>query len=147
MAEIRRWRMSAILDFDAKMLYNAIFSKTKQFRAMVSDMVKIEIRCRIIILRTFGRIHGIPEPRTATLQGAANWRIQCHDPRATCHMAGCCRRTNSTACHPWATYHIALCYQLVNSLSWFQSHIHKFIAGCSHLAKSMSWSCHNQGVI
>ena len=30
---------------------------------------------------------------------------------------------------------------LVNSLSRFQSHI----AGCSHLAKSMSWSCHIAG--
>ena len=45
----------------------------------------------------------IAEPR-ATLQGAATWRIQCHDPSATCH-----------------------------------------IAGCSHLAKSMSWSCNIAG--
>ena len=34
-----------------------------------------------------------------------------------------------------------LCCHLVNSLSWFQSHI----KGCSHLAKSMSWSCHIAG--
>jgi len=33
----------------------------------------------------------------------ATRRIQCHDPRATCHIAGCCH--------------------LVNSLSWFQSHM------------------------
>ena len=26
--------------------------------------------------------------RRATLQGAATWQIQCHDPRATCHIAG-----------------------------------------------------------
>ena len=66
------------------------------------DMVKIETRCRIPIWRTFGRIqwHVIPEP-PAKLQGAATWRIQCHDPRAMCH-----------------------------------------IAGCSHVTKSMSWSCH-----
>jgi len=71
-----------------------------------SDMVKIETRCRISIWRTFGRIqwHVISEPRI-TLQGAATWWIHCHDPRATCH-----------------------------------------IAGCSHLAKSMWWSCHIAGV-
>ena len=53
-------------------------------------MVKIETICRIPIWRTFGRIpqHVIPEP-PATLQGVATWRIQCHDPRATCHTAGC----------------------------------------------------------
>jgi len=69
------------------------------------DMVEIETRCRISIWRTFGRIewHVIPEPRI-TLQGAATWWINCHDSRATCH-----------------------------------------IAGCSHLAKSMSWSCHIAG--
>jgi len=50
------------------------------------DMVKIETRCRITIWQTFGRIpwNVIPEP-PATLQGAATWRIQCHDPTATCH--------------------------------------------------------------
>jgi len=51
---------------------------------------------------------------------------------------------NSMACHPRATFHVALCCHLVNSLTWFQSHMG---AGCSHLTKSMSWSCHNQGVI
>jgi len=68
-------------------------------------MVKIETKCRIPIRRTFGRIpwHVIPEP-PAILQGAATWWIQCHDSRATCH-----------------------------------------IAECSHLAKSISWSCHVAG--
>jgi len=61
---------------------------------------------------------------TSTLQGAATWQIQCHDPRATCQIAGCCHRANSVACHPRATYHIAR---------------------CSHLVKSMSWSCHIAG--
>ena len=68
------------------------------------DMVKLETKCIIPIRRTFGRIpwHVIPEP-PATLQDAATWWIQCYDPRATCHIAGCCH--------------------LVNSLSWFQSHM------------------------
>jgi len=52
-------------------------------------MVKIETMCRNPIWQTLRRIpwHVIPEP-SATLQGAATWRIQCHDPRATCHIAG-----------------------------------------------------------
>ena len=86
-----------------------------------NDMVKLETRCRIPIWRTFGRIqwHVIPQPHCrvlplgeftvtirephATLQGAATWRIQCRDSRATCRIMGCCH--------------------LVNSLSQFQSHI------------------------
>jgi len=88
------------------------------------DMVEIETRCRIPIWRTFGRIpwHVIPEP-PATLQGAAMWRIQCHDPRAMCHIAGCCHRANSATCHPRATYHTAGCCHLVNSLSRFQTYM------------------------
>jgi len=53
----------------------------------------------------------------------------------------CCHRANSTACYPRATYHIAGCCHLVNSPSWFQSHM----PHCSHLAKSMLWSCHIAG--
>jgi len=89
-----------------------------------SDVVEIETRCRIPIWWTFGRIqwHVIPKP-PATLQGAATWRIQCRDSKATCHIAGCCCRVNSTACHHRATYHIAGCCYLVNSLSRFQSHM------------------------
>jgi len=54
------------------------------------DVVEIETRCRIPIWRTFGRIqwHVILEPPD-TLQGAATWRIQCHNSRATYHIAGC----------------------------------------------------------
>jgi len=72
----------------------------------------------------FGRIqwHVIPEP-PAKLQGAATWRIQCHDSRATCHIGGCWCRANSMTCHPRATYHIAGCCHLVNSLSRLQSHM------------------------
>jgi len=88
------------------------------------DVVKIKTRCRIPIWQTLGRIqwHVIPEP-PATLQGAATWQIQCHDSRATCHIAGCCHRANSIACHPRATYHIAGCCHLVNLLSRFQRHM------------------------
>ena len=59
-------------------------------------MAEIETRSRIPIWPTFGRIqwHVIPEP-PATLQGAATWRIQCHDPRAACLTAGCCHSANS----------------------------------------------------
>ena len=87
--------------------------------------------------------------------------MACH-PTATCHIAGCCHLenlmswsqsyvshcrmmppANSTACHPRATYQIAGCCHMVNSLSWFQSHMPH--CRCSHLAKSMSWSCHIAG--
>jgi len=36
----------------------------------------------------------IPELRI-TLQGAATWRIQRHDPTTTWHIAGCCQLANS----------------------------------------------------
>ena len=75
--------------------------------------------------------HVIPEP-PAILQGAATPRIQCRDPRATCHIAGCCHLANSTAFHPRATYHTAGCCHLVNSLSWFQSHMHGAITCQNH---------------
>jgi len=48
---------------------------------------------------------------------------------------------NSMACHPRATYHIAECCHLVNSLSWFYSHNATcHIAGCCHRVNSMA--CH-----
>jgi len=91
------------------------------------DMVEIESRSRISIWRTFGRIqwHAMPE-LPATLQGAATWRIQWHiisEPRVT--LQGRPTATWWIHCHdPWATF---------------------YIAGCSHLAKSISWSCHIAG--
>jgi len=109
-----------------------------------SDMVKIETRCRIPIWRTFGQIswHVIPEPFATlqvlppgefnvmipelrvTLQGVATGRIQRHfipQPRITSQGAA----TWWIHCHDSrATCHIAR---------------------CSHLAKSMSWSCHIAG--
>ena len=47
-------------------------------------MVEKETGSRFPIWQTFGRIqwYVIPESRV-TLHGAATWRIQCHDPRAT----------------------------------------------------------------
>ena len=71
-------------------------------------MVKIETICRIPLRRTFGRIpwYVVPEP-PATLHCAATWRIQCRDPRAMCHIAGCCHWANSTACHPLS--HVTHC--------------------------------------
>jgi len=42
--------------------------------------------CTVLPLGKFTVI--IPEAH-ATLQGAATWRIQCHDSSATCHIAGC----------------------------------------------------------
>ena len=73
----------------------------------------------------------------ATMHGASNWRIQCHDSRAMSHIAGCCHRANSMACHTRATYHIAGCC--------YNSRATGYIAGCSHLSKSVSWSCHIAG--
>jgi len=42
----------------------------------------------------FGEFYGMSSHSQppATMQGAATWRIQCHDPKATCHIAGCCHR-------------------------------------------------------
>ena len=81
-----------------------ILQSSAEWDIECSDVAEIETRSIFQIWRTFGRMqwHVIPEP-PATLQVAATWRIQCHDPSATCHIAGCCHR--------------------VNSLSWFQSHM------------------------
>jgi len=88
------------------------------------DVVEIKTRCRIPIWRTFRRIqwHVIPEP-PATLQGRppdefnVSW-IMIPQLRVTLQRAA----TWWIHCHDSrATCHIA---------------------GCSHLAKSMSWSCH-----
>jgi len=81
---------------------------------------------RITIWRTFGRIpwHVIPEP-PAGLQGAATWRIQCHDPELLVTLQGAANAIWWIHCH----HSSATCH----------------IAGCSHLAKSMSWSCHIAG--
>jgi len=123
---------------------NAIFLKTKQFRAMVSmttcrksytgfsknpllRSAILDLDAKMQKWQSFGRIkwHVIPEP-PATLQGAATWRIEWHvipEPRFT--LQG----------RPTATW-------------WIHCHDRRatcHIAGCSHLAKLMSWSCHIAG--
>ena len=79
--------------------YENIYICVTEWPVDCSDMVEIEARCRIPTWRTFGRIqwHVIRQP-PAALQGAAAWRMQCHDPRATCHIAGCCHLVNSLSC-------------------------------------------------
>jgi len=50
----------------------------------------------------------IPEPH-ATLQGAATWRIHCHDSSATFHIAGC----KNSICHidnRFLPYFIFFCF-------------------------------------
>jgi len=108
------------------------------------DVVEIETRCRIPIWKTFGRIqwHVIPEP-PVTLQGAATWQIQCHDSRATCHIAGCCHRVNQWHIIPEPRI------TLQGAATWWiycdDSRATCYIARCSHLVKSMSWLCHIAG--
>jgi len=87
------------------------------------DVVEIETRCIIPIWRTFGWIqwHVIPDP-PATLQGAGEFYVMIPQVRVT--LQGASTGWIPMACHPRATYHTA---------------------GCSHLAKSMSWSCHIAG--
>jgi len=57
-------------------------------------------------------------------ESGAEWHVDCGDVveiETRCKIPMADVTANSMACHPRATYHIA---------------------GCSHLAKSMSWSCH-----
>jgi len=110
------------------------------------DVVEIKTRCRIPMWWMFRQIqwHVIPEPPT-TLQGTATWRIQCHDSRTTCHiitLQGAAARRIQWHVISEAEAHITL----QGAATWW-IHCHdsrgtSHIAGCSHLAKSMSWSCH-----
>ena len=108
------------------------------------DVVEIKTRCRIPIWRTFGWIQWdvIPEP-PATLQGATTWRIQCHDSRATCHIAGV-----ATGRIQWLVIPEPR-ITLQGAATWWihchDSRATRHIAGCSHLVKSVSWSCHIAG--
>ena len=82
--------MTSLFDAKGGPIWIKILQTGAEWHVDCIDMVEIETRCRIPILRAFGRIqwHVIPEPRM-TLQGAAAWWIHCHDSRATCHIAGC----------------------------------------------------------
>ena len=82
----------------------------------------METTCRIVIWQTFGRIqwHVIPEPYII-LQGAAIWRIQCHDSKATWHIARCSHLTNQS--HDCATWHIAECKNSIGILKIVFRHI------------------------
>ena len=145
-----------ILKIDMTVIFSAeggpIWIKFRRLRRMTCRLrwFKIETRCRITIWRTFGWIqwHVIPEP-PAILQGAATSRIQCHDSRATCHIAGCCHRANSQTEWP-LTYVISEPRITLQGAATWWIHCHDsratcHIAGCSHLAKSMSRSCHIAG--
>ena len=80
----------------------------------------------------------------------AEWHVDCGD---VVEIKTRCRipiwRTfawaNLMACHPRATYHIAGCCHLVNSLSRFQSHMPHCRVQSPGEIKSMSWSCHIAG--
>jgi len=105
------------------------------------DIVEIETRCRIPIWRTFGRIqwHAIPEP-PATVQGAATWRINVMIPELRITLQGAA--TGRIQWHGIPEPRITL--QAAATL-WIHCHDSRatcHIAGCSHLAKSMSYSCH-----
>ena len=84
--------------------------------------------------------------------------MACH-PRATCHIAGCCHLANSVS---WSQSYVSHCRVLPpGEFNGMSSHSHVshcrvlllgeftvttcHIARCSHLAKSMSWSCHTAG--
>ena len=85
--------------------------------------------------------------------------IACH-PRATCQIAGCCHLVNSVSwSQSWVTLQGAATGRIQRHvipeprithcrvLSLEKIHCHDsrakcHITGCSHLAKSMSWSCH-----
>ena len=143
MAEIRHLENRHDIIFFCRGLsdLDKILQTGTEWHVACCDMVEIETRCRIPIWQTFGRIqqHIIPQP-PATLQGAATWRIQCHDPRATCHIAECCNRANSMARDSRAMYNTAWCCHLVNSLSLFKSHMPH--CRVQSPGDSVSWSCH-----
>ena len=94
MAEIRRLN-DVIFFFRGWSDLDKISQTGAEWHVDCGDMVEIETGSRIPIWRTFRRIqcYVISEPH-ATLQGAASWPIQCHDRKATCHIAWCCHLAN-----------------------------------------------------
>ena len=95
--------------------------------------VEMETRCRIPIWRTFGWIqwHVIPEPCIAS-QGAATWWIHCHDPRATCHIAGCKNsiRHIENRFSPYFTFSFVMPFRLWRAAAFVSSPIHLFYNNC-----------------
>ena len=86
--------------------------------------------------------------------------MACH-PTATCHIAGCCHLANSMS---WSHSYVSNCRVQspaeINvmimpciilqgaAIWWIHCHDSRStcqIAGCSHLPKSTSWSCHIAG--
>ena len=79
----------------------------------------------------------------ATIHGASNWRIQCHDSRAMSHIAGCCHRANSMACHPRATYHTAGCCHRAGAVTCRnQCHDHATLQGVTIPSAILKIVCH-----
>jgi len=70
------------------------------------------------------------------------YSMACH-PRATCHVAGYCQW--------WIQRHVIPEPRITLQgapTRWIHCHDSRatcYMAGCSHLAKSMSWSCHLAG--
>ena len=139
-----RWRRSAISKINMTSFFfcrgwsdlDKILQTGAEWHVDCGDVAKMETRSRILIWRTFGRIqwHVIPEP-PVTLQGATTGRIHCHDSRAALQRAATWRIQ-------WHVIPESRCR--VGLLPLVECHDPRAtcrIAGCSHLAKSMSWSC------
>ena len=123
MAEIRHLenRHNVIFSFRGWSDLDKISETGAEWHVDCGDVVEIETRCRIPIGGRFGEFNGmssqshLPQCRvlphgefsvmipelSVTLQGAATWRIHCHDSRATCHIAGCSHLAKSMLwpCH------------------------------------------------
>ena len=79
-----------------------------EWHVNASDVVEIEVRCRIPIglWRTFGEFNGMSSERHVShCRVLPLWWIHSHDSRDTCHVAGFSHLAKSMS---W-TYHIAGC--------------------------------------
>jgi len=90
-------------------------------------MVEIETRCRIPIgpmADVWANSITCHPTAACTIEGCCHLANQCHDPRATYHIAGCCNRRpgefNGMSSQSHVSHWLAGCCHLVNSLSWFQ---------------------------
>ena len=113
---------------------NAIFSKTKQFRAMVSidDLYNVIF----FIWGWSDLVQNHNDMSTAVIWSKSKLDVEFQYGGRLGELHGC---------HPRATRHVAGCCHLVNSLSWFQPH--------ATLQGAVTWrnQCHDratlQGVI